>query len=397
MVLTLLALTLGAIETPRVIVSRQSATVIFPRETTVRWGWPAQQPKELRREFMWAIGGLGEGETFSIVLRIARDDAAPRTFTSLTALVAAGRVEHCMLGMISQCKRSSWLASVVDGRVVLRVANRALVDSAFGLHPQSARVWRIGPDDDAETLMESPRIEYTKPLLPLPDSARIAAARYAAREDEAGSTRITYYIGAEHHDWGPLWIAVGDTEEVYLGEMTCRYDNCLTEQVKGGTFRIGALRIARVLPPRAASDRDSIINFGLNRVVGVSPGETTISVDNPASSRRRTAGALRIERPVVVTPRVASIRIVPRLVRLDSARLVTISVNAIDRTGGVHRYAPATIVVINEGDTTHYSGSKVTRKYGVGRAIIIASFRKLADTLRFTVVPPTPAPRTPPK
>jgi hypothetical protein len=263
------------------------------------------------------------------------------------------------------------------------------------MHPAYARVWRIVPEERGGFSSDSVRIEYVEPALPMPDSARVAAAARAALEYEASITSVTRYLaGAER--WGqPLWIAVGDTADVGVEEMTCHYDACRVSNWPQlpGTWRVTDTTVATLLAPRIMPN---VPNFfpGKRRVVGASPGTTTLEVAGlpGTATPTRTPPPSRVDRVVVVTPPLTGIRIAPRLTTIDSTRAVTLAITAIDRDGAVHEDAPGTIVVIYRGDTTRYGDSKITSWFSApGAVTVIARFRALTDTLRFTVVrPPSP-------
>jgi hypothetical protein len=388
-----------AAEPVRVLVSRRQVRVVFPRHTARTWGWPAQKDEGNYSSYVWGIivGGM-DGPRILWVRLDSRTNEA-RRFPSLERLIAAARAQRCLPGMVAQCTDSSMRASVEHGRVVFTLRDSAQIARLFGMRPVFVRAWQQSPGDQDRYSSDSVRVQYIAPDIPPPTAAtRQDAARSQRRYEASISTVLRFLDGGD--PFRPLWLVIGDSEAVSVGEMYCRYDSCSSggyAAVHDSGWTILDSAIARLQPvQRDSTGNIEILIRGNERkyVKALRPGRTVLRVrglhgpsDTAASS---TPPARQIEREIIVAPPIDRVEIVPRPDSVHVLETFTLGVRVLDRDGREVNGLPWQLEVLDGEDRGIRIGPEPQSIMfsAPGRRRISARLGPHSDTLSVMVVVP---------
>jgi hypothetical protein len=339
----------------RVLASRREVRVVFPSEPARAWGWPPRSDSSYAAAFAWGATVDGLDGPRSLVLTVPARAIASRQFASLRDVVAAGSASICAPGMIQACK-GGVAASVEGSRVVLSLRDRRLIEQLFAMRPPVMRVWRPGPGPE-QLLFDSVAVEYVEPMIPEPDAALRADAAHRRRAYEASIRSIMRYIYADGAQPGPIWVAVGDSARVHMGQLDCTYDACAgtSPAFTGATWSTEDSSVAalRAQPPRRGP-RAWVDPGPALYVEGRRPGRTQLHVDLPPSaldtvpSRAPPPRALAVD--VVVTPRIGRFVIVPRGESAHVGDRIEFQLAVEDTTGAPLTGLPAELRVISPTD-----------------------------------------------
>lgn len=329
-------------ESARVVVSRRAVRVVFPRDTARTWGWSERRDQGYFPSYVWGVIVEGMDGPRILWARVDGHSDEVRRFASLERLVAAARAQRCFPGMIAQCTDSGMRAGVERGHVILTLRDTAQIARLFGMRPASVQVWHRRPGEEDRYSSDTVRVEYVAPNIPLPTAATRQDAARSRRRYEASISTVSRFIKGGD-PWHPLWLEVGDSVSVSVGEMHCRYDSCSGggyDVVSDSAWAILDSSIARMeLVQQDSSDDIEILIAGRQRryVKGLRPGHTVLRVhglhgasDTAASS---TPPARQIERELIVAPPIARVEIVPRPDSVRAQETITLRVRVLDREG----------------------------------------------------------------
>ena len=388
----------AAPEAVRVLVSRRDLRVVFPKDTARAWGWPARKEESASPSYVWGIVVEGMDGPRILWARLDSHSDGARRFPSLERLIAAARAQRCLPGMFAQCTDSSMRAAVERGHVVLTLHDSAQIARLFGLRPPSVRVWQQRPGD-GDSSPDTARVEYVAPAIPLPTAATRQDAERSRRRYEASiSTVVRFLQGGD--PFRPLWLEVGDSVAVSVGEMHCRHDSCVSggySAVHDSGWTILDSTIARLQPAqRDSSDAVEIFPGASERryVKALRAGRTMLRVrglsgpsDTAASS---TPPARQVEREIIVAPPIARVEITPRPDSIRSRETFTVSVRVFDREGHDVSGLPWQLEVLDGESRSIRIGPEPQAIMFIapGRRRIAARLGAHADTVSVTVVLP---------
>lgn len=385
-------------DSARVIASRTQVRVIFPRDSARAWGWPAGSDRS-GGGYAWGffVDGMEGGR--SVSLHVVPRDSTARAFSSLAALVASATPVACPPGAFVACNDIGATASVDRGRVTLTIRGRSMVEALFGLRPRSVRIWRQSPAREPTSGLESARVDYVSPQIPVPGVARRKAAAAALRRQQADAVSITRTISGGESEWEPLWTAVGDSVPLRISEMTCHYDSCTSGSaaLSHSSWSVGDSGVVRL----RTVPTDSIRRMRWRPqafIVGRRMGRTVIRVSGLRGASdtvlAREPPQAELEREIVVTRPIAHIRISPRIDTVRAGEVREFRVLLTDTEGSVIEGAPVDLQVAggNVPWHTHQNPRRVSFEKA-GTWVLSASFAGRKDELRIVVVPvPAAAP-----
>lgn len=213
---------------PRVVASRRELRLVFPLDTAHVWGWSAAQAAEYRG-YRWSADFTTAAGRRLILLDLVPRDGAARRFRSLAAVVSADTPRICTgAGWIVTCDNHKLLAEVEHGSVVISVRDSAVIAMLLGLRPAYVELWRVTPSGSISGRGYRVPVEYRSPDIPAPDSALLAQAEAARRNEAAMLTSITRYIASTgaQRDGASLRVSVGDSAGLRVDEMRCHSDVC---------------------------------------------------------------------------------------------------------------------------------------------------------------------------
>ena len=388
----------AVVESPRVLASRREVRVVFPRDTARTWGWSEKRDQGYLPSYVWGVVVEGMDGPRILWARLDGHSDEQRRFPSLDRLVAAARAQRCFPGMIAQCTDSGMRVRVEQGQVILTLRDSAQIARLFGMRPASLRAWHRRPGEEDRYSSDTVRIEYVSPDIPLPTAATRRDAARSRRRYEASISTVSRFIRGGD-PWHPLWLEVGDSVAVSVGEMHCRYDSCSSGGyaiLSDSGWAILDSSIARLeLVRRDSSDDIEVVIGGRERryVKGLRPGHTVLRVhgmhgasDTAASS---TPPARQIEREIIVAPPIARVEIVPRADSVRALDTVTLRVRVIDLEGREVDGLPWQLELLDGESRGIHLGPEpqpiVFSAPGKGR--VTARLGAHTDTLLVTVVP----------
>jgi hypothetical protein len=293
--------------------------------------------------------------------------------------------------MIMQCNPSGVSASVDDNRVVLTLRTREAITRLFGIRPDSVGVERSGPEDDWRPPVRV-KVQYVSPQIPTPDSAFRAEAARAKRRYLASINWIRRSI-AGGPSGSEVWIGLGDSIPINVSEMRCTHDVCsVSSSDVAGAWSVddsSVARLRRVKPDRV------VAAFGPSAsslyLVAGARGRTTVRVRLPESPTDtmpfREPPPRTLERPVVVTNPAARVEFSSRPDTIKVGDPLDLRVRVLDREGQAIDGAPVQ-VSYEDGRSAYVTTSTGALRLelrGTGPHSIVASFGKMADTVRVTV------------
>ncbi|HEX8394158.1 MAG TPA: hypothetical protein VF665_17575 [Longimicrobium sp.] len=392
---------LGAGST-RIFASRRELRVVFPRDTAREWGWTELEDRNYSPWYAWTVSIDGMDGPRSLSVNIGRGYGQPfaRRFGSLAELVSAAGASYCSPGMFQDCSRADISAAVQDQRVVITLRDSAIIARLVGLRPEWAQVWQSRPEVPTRFRQDSARIEYVDPQVPQPDSALRAEGAASRRRYEAEVNSIRRYISGPTHGRDGVWLAVGDSAALVVGETRCHFDVCSSynpvESDSG--WAVGDSSIISLRP--VVAGRRRVWREGPSiSVVARRIGRTTVRVrglrgpGDTLPSREPVARSLEVQ--VRVTPPVARVEFTGREARGVVGQPVRLRVRVIDTRGRVIAGAPVSVLVEGGRYRRGMGASELEgfRFDAPGRHTFIATYGSHADTL---VVDVAPAPATAP-
>jgi hypothetical protein len=331
-----------------------------------------------------------------ITLRIDRKNDQPREFNSLANLVASAKISFCEPVIIGgACLDSSVTASVIDGHVELRLRDRKTIAQLFGLRPPTASVWHRRPELDLEAASPTDiKIEYIVPQIPSPTDALLRQAAAIKRQEQVKHNTISRRIRSLSANDNALWLPMGDSIDLHVAEIHCRYDVCYDRDRfvtdSGWTIDDTTIVSLQEIPLDNMSISRQISRP--MRVRARRPGQTTIRVTglhSPADTMpQRNKVEHTLQRTITVIPRVARVEISPRPEIAYVNEPVAVRARVLDPDGHVIERVPVTLMA----QTTYRS---MTTNTGVptniifdspGQRLLIATFRGHADTVMVTVL-----------
>jgi len=382
-----------ALRSTRVLVSAREVRVIFAPDTSRTWGWAAPGRVDRGSQYYWGAYMDGIDGPRSLTLRVGGGgDSTTRAFANLRALVASGEPGLCTGGMIMHCDPLGTLASVDGNRVVLTLRKPETITRLFGLRPDSVGVERARPEDDWRPPVRV-QVQYVSPQIPTPDAAFRAEAAKAKRRYVASINWISRSIAGGQSGSDAIWIGAGDSIPVNVSEMRCTHDVCSgSSSDMPGVWSVDDSSVARLHRVKPDPDAGAFSSVRPSRylVAGVR-GRTTVRVRLAESTADtmpfREPPARTLERPVVVTNPAARVEI---SARSDTIRLgdpLDLRVRVLDRDGQAIDGAPVQ-VRYEDGGSAYAGMSTGTLRLELqrpGPRFIVASFGKMADTVRVTV------------
>lgn len=378
-----------------VVATRREVRVVFPAEAPEGWRTTGPGPFAGDSADRWGVY-FDAGE-------------APRTlWAALADTAEVGRAvprlhaELCRPGMFADCTDAGAAAWVEDGRVVLTLRDSAVIASVLGPRPPTAGVSRIRPGapyQHAQPVV----IRYAEPQIPEPDCAARARVASRRRAYEGSVRRVHRYVGgsARGRREGELWVAVGDTVRVAIGQSECSFDLCSGDRnvSADSAWSISGNGVARLLAPDSvpppAGRRRRAPSTATTYAVAQRVGRARISVAGLRSSADtlpfREPPPTELSATLVVTPRPARVRISPRPAALPADTLAVFRVTVRDARGRPIRGAPAWVDVSGgERWSQAAADSFRVRLRAPGRYVLVATYGALADTLALTVRAPEP-------
>lgn len=374
----------------RVLASRDELRIVFPRETADAWGWSELADPAYRPAYHWGLTIQGMDGPRTLWLNVERRPGeGARRFGSLAELVAAESPRLCVSETVGECRMEGVTAAVEDGSVVLALRDPAAVARLAGLRPEWAYVRHTRPDATEPWRMDSVRVEYVDPPVPMPDSAAQAEAAAARRRYEASIRSVTREISAPSHGGGESWLAVGDSVPFHVGETMCHLDLCGggAEPLAAAGWMVADSTVVRVRPWAAAW------RMPVATVVARRTGRTRVRItglagpsDTLPSSRPPPR---ELEVTVIVTEPVARVELTPRIRSAVAGRPVRIRARAFDVRGRVIAGAPVEVNVREDRFTRglHVRDTGSVTFESPGQRRVIASFGGRADTLVVEVAP----------
>jgi hypothetical protein len=383
-------------EAPEVEVSARRVRVTFPVDTSGRWSLPARDRVALHGvAYEWGMRLEAMDRPANLLLWVRQADSAAQLFTSLAALVAAGRAELCTPGMFEVCDVRVKVASGVAGdRIVLTLTDRASITRLFGLRPATVTVWRVTPYSAPEHPSGAVPVRYVAPQIPLPDSATWAAAVRGRRAYQARISTITRRIGT----WGDLWLSVGDTIPLPIDEEQCVWDVCggVGNAVADSGWSVDDSAVVTLT--RTCGDDHRQLRFPapapgnacvvahahrigrtVVRVRGLHGVSDTLPSEEPPAST--------LERAVIVGPVVSRLEWTTRPDTSVVGDSVTFQVRALDRAGNPIAGSPVALSFESGPHSQVSTGATGRMRFDTpGRRRVVATLRGLADTVVVTVV-----------
>jgi hypothetical protein len=325
-----------------------------------------------------------------------RLDTTARTFSSLRRLVASEEPGLCTGGMVMQCSASGVTASVDGNRVVLALRDPKAITRLFGLRPDSVGVTRLGAADNWRGPVRV-KVQYVSPQIPVPDSAFRAEAARAKRRYLASINSISRNISGGPSGSDAMWIGVGDSMPIGVSELRCTHDVCSGSSSgvqASGEWTVDDSALVRLRRPAADARADRGIfssQAPAMYLVGVARGRTMVRVRLPASGvdtmAFREPPPRVLERGVVVTNPAARVEISAQSDTVEVGEALELRVRVFDRDGQAIDGAPVQ-VRYEDGGSAYLTTATGTLRLELkvpGSRSIVASFGKLADTVRVTV------------
>ena len=380
------------LRTTRVLVSAGEVRVIFPADTSRAWGWAAPGRRDRSSQYYWGAYMDGIDGPRSLALGVSGGDSTTRAFANLRSLVASDKPGLCTGGMIVHCDPLGTSARVDGNRVVLTLRQPETITRLFGLRPDSVGVERTGPEDDWRPPVRV-KVQYVSPQIPAPDAAFRAEAAKAKRRYLASINWITRSIAGGPSASDAIWIGVGDSMPINVSEMRCTHDVCSgSSSDVPGVWSVDDSSVARLQRVKPDADPGAFSSVRPSRylVAGVR-GRTTVRVrlaESVADTMPfREPPARTLERPVVVTNPAARVEISARADTIKRGEPLGVRVRVLDRDGQAIDGAPVEVRYEDGGSAyaRMSTGALQLELERPGARFIVASFGKLADTVRVTV------------
>jgi len=384
----------SGLDATRVLVSRREVRVLFPAETSHRWGWSRRNAGENSASYAWIVSIDGIDGPRSLMLSLWQMHDSARTFASLKDVVAVSRAQLCSPGMVQQCHDVGMRANVEGARVVLRLRDSATIAQLFSMRPATVNIYRgrPGTSDRAGKV----RAEYVAPQIPMPDSALRADVARRRRQYQASVNTITRSIGAgtEFRE-STILIETGDSAVLTVNEMHCSFDACggFSIGVPDSSWVLDDTTVAAIRRPGPVSSGGMLVYSSVGPyLVGRRPGTTTIRVRNIHSAAdtmpSRDPVPSSLQRQLRVPPRLARVEIVPRPDTVQAGTTVEFRTRVFDREG------QEVAGLLTEWRTqtrpfaqTGLQASRSVRFDSTGTASVIARVGGRSDSLTIVVIP----------
>ena len=381
-----------------VSVSRQELRVVFPRDTATTWGWPARIKPGHRALYDWmvSIDGVDGPRTLSMTVD-GRFDSGAYRFTSLDSLVESAKSSFCPPATFGYCPTPAASLSASDGHVVLTYRDSATISRLFMLRQATVDVARLTPTDSL-AIQERVPVDYVQPEIPLPNAKTGAEAERARRAYDRSVRWVERYITGGPQWYGTLWVQLDDSALADVAELHCFHDACWGPSFEGAiTWSVDDTSVVstRVVVPDTLSPDSSItyITFSRARALvlrGRKLGRTMVRAELEASESdtfpSRTPPSRSLAREVNVIPRVARIELTTSARTIRAGEEVELRVRVVDRSG--RRVAvPVDVEYPGYETVLGESRERMPKTFPVGRAIVIARFGPMADTLVLDVLP----------
>jgi hypothetical protein len=381
----------------RVQVSAREVRVTFAPDTAGTWGWPEAVEPQRALWYHWSVLIDGLDGPRSLELRVGQGERGARTYPTLAALVASAKPGLCAGGMIAACDSSGVAASVEGNRVVLTLRDARAITRLFGLRQPTVQASLGRPQGPAQRGPVSVPVEYVRPQLPLPDSASRAEAAAARRRYEASIHSITRSISAGTLDADEIWIGVGDSVQVRVAEMRCTQDACggggaFTPDSAAWAVDDSALVRLRFVQDPGAARKVYSSEYPKMYLVARATGRTKLRMSLPPlptdTMPFREPPPRTLERGVVVTAPAVRVVIAPRPDTIRVGQSLELLVQVFDAAGKVLAGAPVRVRYDEAGSSyvKAVAGTFTVAFRSPGAHTIVASFGKLADTVRVAVI-----------
>lgn len=323
----------SVLDSTRVLVSRTEVRVLFPAETTQRWGWPRRSAGGNSASYSW-IGAvdLFDGPRW-LELDVWQTDDRERSFASLADVVAAGRAQLCRPSTVQRC---------LD----------------IGLRADVAR---------------------------------------QRRQYQASINRISRSIGARYMIGdSTIVLEVGDSTSLNINETHCSFDACggFTVGIPDSNWKLGDPAMAVIRRPGPVKSGGMIVySSGPPYLVARKTGTTILQArDIHASadtmpSREPVPTSLQIQLRVI--PRLARVEIQPRPDTVRGGETVEFRTRAIDRAGREVTGLPAEWRI--QARRYPETGMQLVRSVrfdSTGTTLVVARVAGRTDSLTVVVVPP---------
>jgi hypothetical protein len=397
-----IALTPVSVERARVLVSSREVRVVFPRDTAGPWGWSAREVVGYAAAYAWMVLIDGMDGPHTLMLRTSRMRPVAQSFTSLESLVALGKLTLCVSDMSGRCVTDGLSASVADGRTTLVLSTPAVIDRLFRLRQPTVVVWHHRPEAPDRYTGDTVTVEYVAPQIPEPNTQSREEARASRRAFEESVSVVTRAIAGGHPAYGPMWLTLGDSAVIGVGESQCRYDVCGGLAFGGTTaWTVDDSSIVRLRQqdPQRHRGPGGEVYFSATSLDGIVVtarrlGRTTVRVRlGPAASDTMPSSrppARALGREVNVTPPIARVELFAPsdTIRVNEQSMFTVRV--FDRARHLLQGAPVEARVVSENFVARAGtdGRLLLTFRSPGPHTIVATFGGKSDTLAVTVAGP---------
>jgi hypothetical protein len=386
----------SGLDATRVLVSRREVRVLFPAETTHRWGWPSRNASELNASYGWTVLVEGIDGPRLLTLSALQTDERARAFASLEELVAASRAALCLPGMMRRCSDAGVRARVEGKSVVLALGDSSTIDQLFGARPSTVEVYRGRPG--ASDQPGKPRVEYIDPQISELDSAQRADVARRRRQYQASVNSIKRWIGGgAEFGVSAILVETGDSTIISVDELHCSYDACggFSVGVPDSSWTLDDTTIAVIRRPGPKSIDGMLVYSSEGPFLhGRRRGTTMLRVHDihtPSDTMpSRDPVPSNLQRELRVLPTLARVQIVPRPDTVRAGESVDFRVRVVARSGEDVADLPVEWRIRKKGySEIGVQGSPRSIRFdSTGTATIVARVGRRADSLTVIVSPP---------
>lgn len=385
----------AGLDATRVRVSRREVRILFPAETTHRWGWSRRNASDLSASYGWTVLVDGIESPRLLSLSLLQTDERPRTFASLEDVVAAGVTQLCNTGMARQCSDAGFRAEVEGDRVALTLRDTSVITQLFSMRPPTVDVYRGRPG-----VSDRPgkvRVEYVDPQIPEPDSTQRADVARRRRQYQASVNSITRSIGAATQFGAPtILLETGDSAVISVNEMHCSFDVCggFAAGVPDTSWTLDDTTVAVIRRPGPkAVDGMLVYSSEGPYLHGRRPGTTMLHVHGirlPSDTMpSRDPVPSNLQRELRVLPNLDRVQVVPRRDTVRAGETVEFRTRVITRSGEAVTDLPVEWRVQKKPYAeAGVQASRSVRFDSTGTALIVARVGRRVDSLTVVVIPP---------